>query len=443
MIVCKFGGSSLGTPDRIKQAAQLVGDSRKKIVVVSALQGTTDKLIDILDLIKKYRINKAETELFDLKTQYDQLLFDLFTEQKYLDMAGEYIDQCFEYLKNAHPETLTTASENQFVGQGEILSSGLFDFVLKEKNLISDCLSAYKFMRLDKELEPDQYYIRENLNYLMNQFHDRDILVTQGYICRNFYGEPANLGRGGSDFSASLIGAALGATEIQIWTDTDGIQNNDPRVISDTKPIAELSYKEAEEMAYFGAKILHPKSVFPAQVMGIPVRLKNTMNPEAAGTLITNRSRKDKIKAISAKDGIIAIRIRSAHMLMAYGFLKSIFEVFEAFKTPIDMISTSEVSVSLTIDSALYLEPILEKLKSFGEVSFDLDQSIICVVGDFLAEEAGLANKVIQAMQDIPIRMISYGGSNNNISLLVKSADKSKALLCLHEKIFVKQESYV
>ena len=277
----------------------------------------------------------------------------------------------------------------------------------------------------------------------ISQYSDKDVLISQGYICKDYFGEAANLGRGGSDYTASLIAAAMEASEIQIWSDTDGIQNNDPRIISNTRPISELSYKEAEEMAYFGAKVLHPKSVFPAQVKQIPVRLKNTMNPEAVGTLIANYSKKDKIKAIVAKDGIIAIRIRSAHMLMAYGFLKSVFEVFEEYKTPIDMISTSEVSVSLTIDSAMHLDPILDRLEAFGEVSFDLDQTIICVIGDFLAEETGLANKVLHALKDIPIRMISYGGSKNNISLLVQSSDKITALQNLHENILEKQSSDV
>jgi len=443
MIVFKFGGSSLGNPDRIKQAARLVSDNRKKVVVLSAISGTTDKLLEILDLLKNYRIDKAETELMVLKMHYDHLLFDLFREQAFLDRAGEYIDRCFDFLKNARPETLTPARENEFIGQGEVMSAGLFDYVLKEKKLNSVYLNAFEFMRLDKDLEPDQLYIRENLHKFLAQYPGKDIFVTQGYICRDYYGEAANLGRGGSDYTASLIGAALDASEIQIWSDTDGIQNNDPRVISNTSPIAELSYKEAAEMAYFGAKVLHPKSVFPAQVKKIPVRLKNTMNPEAAGTLIANYSKKDKIKAIAAKDGIIAIRIKSARMLMAYGFLKSIFEVFEEYKTPIDMISTSEISVSLTIDSALHLEPILERLKAFGEVIFDLDQTIICVVGDFLAEETGLANKVLQALKDVPIRMISYGGSKNNISLLIQSSDKVKALKSLHENIFEKQSTNV
>jgi aspartate kinase len=270
-----------------------------------------------------------------------------------------------------------------------------------------------------------------------------DVYVTQGYICRNYAGEIDNLGRDGSDYSASIIGSVLNASEIQIWTDVDGVHNNDPRIVADTNPIKELTYKEAAELSYFGAAILHPKCVFPAQIKNIPLKLKNSFKPNAPGTLISSSSKRDKVKSVAAKDGIIAIRIRSARMLMAYGFLRKVFQVFEDYETPIDMISTSEISVSLTIDNPKNLDAILADLKLFGEVEYDLDQTIICVVGDFMAEETGMARTVLDAFQDIPVRMISYGGSMNNISLLVKSADKKRSLESLHQKIFIRQESYV
>jgi aspartate kinase len=333
-------------------------------------------------------------------------------------------------------DIFTPIEEKVVLAQGELLSTTLYHIYLKSIGVPSVLLPALDFMKIDEDNEPDIPFTTEHLTPILNQHKDNKLFITQGFICRNSFGEVDNLRRGGSDYTASLLGAAIMAEEVQIWTDIDGMHNNDPRIVKGTKPIAQLSFDEAAELAYFGAKILHPQSVFPAQKYRIPVRLLNTMEPEAAGTLISAESEKGKIKSIAAKDGITAIKIQSSRMLLAYGFLRKVFEIFERYKTPIDMITTSEVAVSVTIDYLDNLDKIIEELHAFGSVEVDKDQSIVCVVGDFSAEKHGYAARVLDSIKHIPVRMISYGGSNYNISLLINTSDKTEALKSLHGRIF-------
>src|SRR5690606_13874254 len=325
----------------------------------------------------------------------------------------------------------TPIHERVILAQGELLSTHLFHYHLQEIGVPSVLLPALDFMKINEELEPEIPYITEKLGAMLASHHENNIFITQGYICRNAFGEIDNLKRGGSDYTASLIGAALRAEEIQIWTDIDGMHNNDPRVVKNTRPIAQLSFEEAAELAYFGAKILHPQSVFPAQKYKVPVRLLNTMEPNAPGTLISDQRSEGEIKAVAAKEGICAIKIQSSRMLLVYGFLRKVFEVFERYKTPIDMVTTSEVAVSLSIDNPKYLKEITEELQAYGQITVDQDQTIICVVGDFVASKAGIAARVLDELKHIPIRMISYGGSRNNISILLDTAYKNEALQSL------------
>ena len=290
-------------------------------------------------------------------------------------------------------------------------------------------------MRIDENEEPDTAAIEKGLRLELKK-HKSKLYITQGYICRNTFGEIDNLKRGGSDYTATLIGAALRSYEVQIWTDIDGMHNNDPRIVDQTEPVTEMSFDEAAELAYFGAKILHPTCILPAQKMNVPVRLLNTMQAQAPGTLISGKPPVDRITAIAAKDGITAINIRSGRMLLAYGFLRSVFEVFERYKTPIDMITTSEVAISLTIDQPKHLVEIVQELEDFGTVHVDADQSIICVVGSFSGEKKGYARMIFESLSDIPIRMISYGGSENNVSVLVDSKYKKEALIALNKGLF-------
>ncbi|MDX2442983.1 MAG: aspartate kinase [Bacteroidales bacterium] len=442
MKVQKFGGTSLGTPESMLHISNIINDGEQKIVVLSAIAGTTNKLIYIIDLVKKYQIKEALVKILELKYEYEKYISVLFTSKDHLSQLEALIAKSFEKLYALNAEDLTDEYEREILAQGELLSSEIFHFLLETLGQNSRLIYALNFMRTDKDCEPDMYYIKSNIKKCMHSAPEAEVYITQGYICRNYFGEIDNLGRDGSDYSASLIGSVLDVNEIQIWTDVDGVHNNDPRMVSSTMPIKELSYREAAELSYFGAAILHPKCVFPAQVKNIPLKLKNTFKSDAPGTLISSTSRRDKVKSVAAKDGIIAIRIRSARMLMAYGFLRKVFQVFEDHETPIDMISTSEISVSLTIDNPKNLDTILADLIKFGEVEYDLDQTIVCVVGDFMAEETGMARTVLDAFKDIPVRMISYGGSMNNISLLVKSADKKRSLESLHQKFFNKHFSY-
>jgi len=432
MKVLKFGGTSVGSADRIKHIKDLICTPEKKIVVLSAMAQTTDTLVAIVNYLYQQNTESAQEVINELKENYYNVLESLITSEQFLEKGKAIIADHFHYIHSFTKDVFTIYEERAILAQGELLSSALMQLYLEEQGCHSVLLPALNFMRVDKDQEPDYFYIRENLERELKQYPDVNLFITQGYICRNAYGEIDNLRRGGSDYTASLIGAELKADEIQIWTDIDGMRNNDPRVVDQTRPIEHLSFEEAAELAYFGAKILHPSSISPAKLANIPVRLKNTWKPEAFGTLITGSTEKHGIKAIAAKDGITAIKIKSGRMLMAYGFLRRIFEVFEVFNTSIDMIATSEVSVSVTIDNTSQLEKILRELKKYGTVEVEPGQTIVCVVGDFIAESKGYASRIFHQLKHTPIRMISYGGSRHNISLLIKTTDKKNALEALN-----------
>lgn len=436
MKVLKFGGTSVGSAARMKDVAKLILNGEQKIVVLSAMSGTTNSLVEIADYFYKNNTSGALERINMLEHKYMDVISELYAEEKYLNKAQEIIHTHFEYLRSFSKSVFTVFEEKAILAQGELLSTNMFQLYLEEKGVNSVLLPALEYMRIDKNSEPDNAFIAENLKKLLSENKGKDIYITQGYICRNFYGEIDNLQRGGSDYSASLIGAAIKADEIQIWTDIDGMHNNDPRYVEGTKPVPMLHFEEAAELAYFGAKILHPTCILPAKLHNIPVRLLNTLDPSAPGTIISNKRKRGIIEAVAAKDSITAIKIKSGHMLLAYGFLRKVFEIFESNQTPIDMITTSEVGVSVTIDNTRRLEEILNDLKKFGTVTVDKDMVIICIVGDMEYELAGFQAKVINALKDIPLRMVSYGGSNYNISVLIKAEDKKKALNLLSEALF-------
>lgn len=432
----KFGGTSVGSAERMRAVSDLIQDGESNIVVLSAMSGTTNALVQIAEKLYQNLNDDANALIDALHDKYKQVVEELYNTNEKKKQANELLSHHFDYIRAFTQDLFTIHEERAILAQGELLSTALFQFFLEENNISSVLLPALNFMKIDENEEPDAVYIARNLQTELEKYPNINLFVTQGYICRNAFGEIDNLKRGGSDYSASLIGAAADASEIQIWTDIDGMHNNDPRIVKNTYPIAELSFDEAAELAYFGAKILHPSSVLPAKQKNIPVRLLNTMQPDAKGTTITADSEGGKIKAVAAKDGITAIKIKSGRMLLAYGFLRSVFEVFERYKTPIDMITTSEVAVSLTIDNNKFLNEIVGELKEFGQVEVDQEQTIICVVGDFISERSGSALKIFKSLEEIPLRMISYGGSKNNISLLINTADKVNALTLLNDGIF-------
>ncbi len=436
MKVLKFGGTSVGSPERMKKLLEIIDPAERQIVVLSAVSGTTNSLVEIAQAYLSGDKKKAVTLIAALKDKYQVFIKELFTNPEYLEQGKEVIDYHFNLLAGLANDLFTSIEEKVILAQGELLSTTLYYVYLKETGVPSVLLAALDFMKIDEDNEPIVDYLTHHITPLLNQHPVNNLFITQGYICRNSFGEIDNLRRGGSDYTASLIGAGIRSEEVQIWTDIDGMHNNDPRIVKGTKPIARLSFDEAAELAYFGAKILHPQSVFPAQKYKIPVRLLNTMDPKAEGTLITNASEKDQIKSIAAKDGITAIKIQSSRMLLAHGFLRRVFEVFERYKISIDMITTSEVAVSLTIDDTTHLTEIVEELNRLGSVEIDQNQTIICVVGDFGAEKRGYAARVLEAVKHIPIRMISYGGSDHNMSLLVQTTDKVEVLRSLHSRLF-------
>ncbi|WP_276803633.1 aspartate kinase [Odoribacter laneus] len=435
MKVLKFGGTSVGSAERIRAVAHLIDDCQPKIVVLSAMSGTTNTLIEMANCLYRDEKQKAIDILQNLELNYYIVISELYATESSIHKAKEFIQTVFTYLRSFVNKDFYPLQEKAVVAQGEIISTTLMYYYLQECGIPSSLMSALNYMRIDKDGEPDYFYIEQNLKRELSQPDVQPLIITQGFICRNAYGEIDNLKRGGSDYSAALVGAALRAEEIQIWTDIDGVHNNDPRFVEKTRAIRQLSFDEAAELAYFGAKILHPSSIQPAKKENIPVRLKNTLHPEDEGTLITKESPVENVKAVAAKDGITAINVKSTNMLLAYGFLRKVFEVFEAWKTPIDMIATSEVAVSLTIDCTDHLENILKDLEKFGTIEVDTDLSIICIVGAFAAGKTGLGAKVLNALTDVPLRMISYGGSEHNISLLVKREDKQKALVDLSHKL--------
>lgn len=438
MKVLKFGGTSVGSAERIKNVANLVIERGKNIVVLSAMSGTTNTLVEISDYLYKHNIDGAKETINILEKKYFNTIRDLFVRDADRDAATTEIKACFNYIRSFTKDLFTIFEEKEILAQGELMSTALMNIYMQSLGVKSVIIPALDYVRTDKNGEPDTQYIKQKLIALLEKYADAEIFITQGYICRNAYGEIDNLQRGGSDYSASLIGAAINAEEIEIWTDIDGMHNNDPRYVDGTSPVDELHFEEAAELAYFGAKILHPTCVLPAKLNNIPVRLLNTMCPEAKGTLIHNTNGNGEIKAIAAKDNITAIKIKSGRMLLAYGFLRKVFEIFETYKTPIDMIATSEVGVSVTIDSEKNLDPILDDLKKFGTVTIDRDMVIICVVGDLEWHNTGIEALALEAIKDVPVRMISYGGSNYNVSFLVKKEDKVRTLNLLSKHIFNK-----
>jgi aspartate kinase len=436
MIILKFGGTSVGDAERMKNLIELIQSEEPTIVVLSAVSGTTNKLVAIADSLYKQNKDEACNRIKLLQNEYFLLAEELFKTPNKKDEGIKLIEAHFGYLKKFTERIFTMLQEKALLAQGELLSTALFQLLLEERKVSSVLLPALEFMRIDKNLDPDEYYIQENLNRILQSFPNTKLFITQGYICRNAYGEIDNLKRGGSDYTASLIGQAVQADEIQIWTDIDGLHNNDPRYVENTKPVAELSFDEAAELAYFGAKILHPSSILPAKQANIPVRLKNSLHAERPGTIIQNADIKTGIKAIAAKDNITIVRIKSGRMLFAYGFLRKVFEVFEIYKTPIDMITTSEVAVSMSIDDTSNLENILNDLQKFGQTEVESNQVIIALVGHIPTSENGYAYQVFDSLLDISIKMISYGASNHNISLLIDQTDKIKALNALHQKLY-------
>ena len=439
MKVMKFGGTSVGSPERMKGVASLVTESGEPtFIVLSAMSGTTNSLVEISDYLYKKNPEGANEVINNLEKKYMQHVEDLYSTDEMKKTTREFLQGEFNYLRSFTKDLFTSFEEKSIVAQGEIMSTNMVVNYLKEQGVKAVLLSALDFMRTDKNAEPDPQYIKEKLAAIMEENQGYQIYITQGFICRNAYGEVDNLQRGGSDYTASLIGAALPADEIQIWTDIDGMHNNDPRVVEHTEAVRQLNFEEAAELAYFGAKILHPTCVQPAKYAGIPVRLKNTMDPKADGTIIDNVIVRGKIKAVAAKDNITAIKIKSSRMLLATGFLRKVFEIFEIYQTPIDMIATSEVGVSMSIDNDAHLNDIVNELKKYGTVTVDSDMCIICVVGDLDWSNVGFETIATDAMKNIPVRMISYGGSNYNISFLIRERDKKQALQNLSNVLFEK-----
>ena len=439
MQVWKFGGTSVGKPERMHSIRRLITeDDGRKIVVLSALSGTTNALISIGESLKANNDAEATEKIESLYDHYQVFIKDLYKTQEGYDKGKTIVENEFNFIRSLLSiKPFTLKQEKEIVAEGELLSTQMFEAYLQEEGISSALLPALDFMLIDADNEPVLNFTEEKLTAMIAQLPDRQLFITQGFICRNPRGEIDNLKRGGSDYTASLIGGAIRAEEIQIWTDIDGMHNNDPRIVKRTFPVRELNFEEAAELAYFGAKILHPSTITPAKMRGVPVRLKNTMEPNAYGTLIAEKTTDSEIKAIAAKDGITAIYIHSTRMLNAYGFLRKVFEVFEKYKTPVDMITTSEVSVAVTIDNAEHLDKITAVLSQIADLEeHDRNQSIICIVGDFKADKAGIALRVMEAMKDIPIRMIAYGASEHNISLLVDTKDKNNALYALNEGLF-------
>ena len=436
MKVLKFGGTSVGSAQRMKDVAKLICDGNKKIVVLSAMSGTTNSLVEISNYLYRKNQDGANEVLNRLSEKYAGVINELYGTQEYKIKAHSLVNSYFDYIRSLFKDLFTLFEERIILAQGELISSGMVNLYLNEIGVNSIIIPALEYMRIDKNSEPEPVYIKKKLTELLEKNNDAELYITQGFICLNAYGEIDNLQRGGSDYTASLIGAAIQAKEIQIWTDIDGMHNNDPRIVDNTSPVRHLNFEEAAELAYFGAKILHPTCILPAKNNNIPVRLLNTMQPDAPGTTISNELEKDKIKAVAAKDNITSIKIKSGRMLLATGFLRKVFEIFETYHTPIDMVTTSEVGISVTIDNDKHIDEIVNSIKKYGTVTVDKDMVIICVVGDLEWDNVGFEAKIVSALKDIRVRMISYGGSNFNVSLLIKSSDKKQALQALSKHLF-------
>jgi len=435
--VMKFGGTSVGKPDRMHAVSQLITkDDQPKIVVLSALSGTTNSLVSIGDALAAGDRALAKQNIDKLEDHYLQFIKELVKTDAAYQKAKAIIAEHFEFLNIILKISFSDALNKDILAQGELLSTKLFSCYLEERDIEHVLLPALEFMTLDGNDEPQLGGIKVKLSQLLKKYADKQLFITQGYICRNARGEVDNLKRGGSDYTASLVAAAINGAVCEIWTDIDGMHNNDPRVVKKTVPVTQLSFEEAAELAYFGAKILHPTCIWPAKQEKVPVRLLNTMQPEAPGTVITQEAGSVGVKAIAAKDGIIAINIRSSRMLLAYGFLRKIFEVFEKYRTPIDMITTSEVAVSVTIDNSLYLKQIVKELEPFGSITAEDNQTIVSVVGNEIVQTKGVLSKLFEALEPVPVSMVSYGGSKHNISILVPSAYKTKTLQLLNKGLF-------
>ena len=437
MKVLKFGGTSVGTPQRIREVAQLVTKGQEqKIIVLSAMSGTTNTLVEIAEYLYKKNPEGANTLINRLEATYQKHVEALYQTQEWKTRTLQFMHEEFAYLRSFTKVHVTSFEEKVILAQGEIISTNMMTNLLLEMNVKAILLNALDIVRTDKNAEPDFNYIKTRITSVLKDNPDYTLYITQGFICRNAYGEIDNLLRGGSDYTACLLGAALQAEEIQIWTDIDGMHNNDPRIVDHTEPVRQLHFEEAAELAYFGAKILHPTCIQPAKFAGVPVRLLNTMDPTAPGTIINNHFEHGKIKAVAAKDNITCIQIQSSRMLLAYGFLRKVFEIFEVHKTSIDMICTSEVGVSVTIDNANRLPDIVDELKKYGTVNVEKDMAIVCVVGDLSSDNVGFETMACKALSQIPVRMISYGGSSHNISFLVKAEDKRRTMQALSDTLF-------
>lgn len=436
MKVLKFGGTSLGSPERLKNIVDIVTQEKQAIVVLSAVAGTTNSLVKIAKHLHNDERNEAKAKISSLQDFYTSYINELFESDKKKKEADDLIKSHMTFINSFTDDLFTLHEEKAILAQGELISTALFQLYLEELDKNSALISALDFMRIDKDLEPDAFYIQHNLTREVTPLKDKQLIITQGYICRNAFGEVDNLKRGGSDYTATLIGAALEVDYIEIWTDIDGMHNNDPRVVDNTYSIDSLSYDEAAELAYFGAKILHPASVYPAQLKKIPIKLKNTLNPSQEGTVIGENKKGFKFTAVAAKDNITVVNIKSGRMLLAYGFLRKVFEIFERYQTPIDVITTSEVAVSITIDDDSRINEIYEELRLLGQVKIEKELSIVCVVGNFPKNEKGDGQILFNALKNIPLRMVSYGGSEHNITFLIESTYKKQALQDLNQGLF-------
>jgi aspartate kinase len=437
MKIMKFGGTSVGKPERMHQVYELITkDTESKIVVLSALSGTTNALVDISNSLSAGNKADAKQKIDNLEAHYHAFVLDLLKTEALIAKGNAIVKEHFEFLNIITKISFSDALNKDILAQGELMSTKLFCCYLEQQGQDHLLLPALDFMVLDQNEEPNLPLIRSKLTALLAAHTDKKIFITQGYICKNVRGEVDNLKRGGSDYTASLVAAACKASVCEIWTDIDGMHNNDPRIVNKTVAIEQLSFDEAAELAYFGAKILHPTCIWPAQQENVPVKLLNTMQPDAAGTVITKEAGSEGIKAVAAKDGIIAIKIKSSRMLLAYGFLRKVFEVFEKYKTSIDMITTSEVAVSVTIDNDVYLANIVKELEPFGSVEVEKEQSIVSIVGNHIAHTDSVLKKLFNAIDEIPVTMVSYGGSAHNISLLVPTVDRTKTLQLINSGLF-------
>jgi aspartate kinase len=436
MQVLKFGGTSIGSADAIKRVVDIISSQDQQcIAVFSAFSGVTNLLNDISSFFLLGHYDKSKLAAEAILTRHQNIINDLFISDTYKDQATQILNRHMNVVAQQVNENSSNFKPKEILAQGELISSQIILIYFKEIGLDVSSINALDFMRLDENQEPDQKKIKKLLHEVVADCPSQYIL-TQGYICRNVAGEINNLKRGGSDYSAALIGVAIDADTIQIWTDIDGLHNNDPRFVDGTKPITSLSFEEAAELAYFGAKVLHPQSILPAKEANIPVLLKNTFQPGKPGTLIQKQCFENGVRAIAGKDGITTIKIKSYRMLMSYGFLQNIFEIFERYKTSIDVITTSEVGVSLTIDNTRYIEKIINELSTFGEVTVENEKSIVSIVGYFPADQVGVGAQILDAIKNIPICMISFGGSQHNFSLIINTKDKINALNQLHNYIF-------